>query len=112
MADATRVLIVQAESSERAFQKSLFGEAGMSVIEAGTGAEVLDFLATDRPDLVVLGRALPDMDGLDLLPSLKSPDLEFVPVLAPSNRSETAERRRGVRLRADDAMSRPCGAAA
>jgi len=56
MADATRVLIVQAESSERAFQKSLFAEAGMSVIEASTGAEVLDFLATDRPDLVVLGR--------------------------------------------------------
>ena len=108
MADATRVLIVQAESSERAFQKSLFGEAGMSVIEAGTGAEVLGFLATDRPDLVVLGRALPDMDGLDLLPSLKSPDLEFVPVLVASNRSETAERVRGLQLGADDYISRPC----
>src|SRR5207237_3918784 len=108
MADATRVLIVQAESSERAFQKSLFGEAGRSVIEAGTGAEVLDFLATDRPDLVVLGRALPDMDGLDLLPSLKSPDLEFVPVLVASNRSETAERVRGLQLGADDYISRPC----
>jgi len=80
----------------------------MSVIEAGTGAEVLDFLATDRPDLVVLGRALPDMDGLDLLPSLKSPDLEFVPVLVASNRSETAERVRGLQLGADDYISRPC----
>jgi two-component system cell cycle response regulator len=108
MADATRVLIVQAESSERAFQKSLFAEAGMSVIEAGSGAEVLDFLATDRPDLVVLGRALPDMDGLDLLPSLKSTELEFVPVLVASNRGETAERVRGLQLGADDYISRPC----
>jgi two-component system, cell cycle response regulator len=108
MADATRVLIVQAESSERAFQKSLFAEAGMSVIEAGSGAEVLDFLATDRPDLVVLGRALPDMDGLDLLPSLKSSELDFVPVLVASNRSETAERVRGLQLGADDYISRPC----
>ena len=104
MADATRVLIVQAESSERAFQKSLFAEAGMSVIEASSGAEVLDFLATDRPDLVVLGRALPDMDGLDLLPSLKSNELEFVPVLVASNRGETAERVRGLQL----GISRPC----
>jgi two-component system, cell cycle response regulator len=108
MADATRVLIVQAESSERAFQKSLFAEAGMSVIEASTGAEVLDFLATDRPDLVVLGRALPDMDGLDLLPSLKSNELEFLPVLVASNRGETAERVRGLQLGADDYISRPC----
>jgi two-component system, cell cycle response regulator len=108
MADATRVLIVQAESSERAFQKSLFVEAGMSVIEAASGAEALDFLATDRPDLVVLGRALPDMDGLDLLPTLKSNDLEFVPVLVASNRSETAERVRGLQLGADDYVSRPC----
>src|SRR3989442_3031230 len=92
MADATRVLIVQAESSERAFQKSLFGEAGMSVIEAGTRAEGLDFLATDPPDLVVLRRALPDMGGLDLLPSLKSPHLDFVPVVVASHRNETAER--------------------
>jgi two-component system cell cycle response regulator len=108
MADATRVLIVQAESSERAFQKSLFAEAGMSVIEASSGAEVLDFLATDRPDLVVLGRALPDMDGLDLLPSLKSNELEFLPVLVASNRGETAERVRGLQLGADDYISRPC----
>jgi two-component system, cell cycle response regulator len=108
MADATRVLIVQAESSERAFQKSLFAEAGMSVIEAVSGAEVLDFLATDRPDLVVLGRTLPDMDGLDLLPSLKSNELEFVPVLVASNRGETAERVRGLQLGADDYISRPC----
>jgi two-component system cell cycle response regulator len=108
MADATRVLIVQAESSERAFQKSLFAEAGMSVIEAVSGAEVLDFLATDRPDLVVLGRTLPDMDGLDLLPSLKSNELEFLPVLVASNRGETAERVRGLQLGADDYISRPC----
>jgi two-component system, cell cycle response regulator len=108
MADATRVLIVQAESSERALQKSLFAEAGMSVIEAGSGADALDFLATDRPDLVVLGRALPDMDGLDLLPILKSNDLDFLPVLVASNRGQTAERVRGLQLGADDYISRPC----
>jgi two-component system cell cycle response regulator len=108
MADETRVLVVQAEASERAFQKSLFGEAGMSVVEAASGSEALDFLATDRPDLVVLGRMLPDMDGLDLLPRLKSNELDFLPVLVASHRSETAERVRGLQLGADDYVSRPC----
>ena len=108
MAETTRVLIVQAELSERAFQRSLFADAGMSVVEAASGADALDFLATDRPDLVVLGRALPDMDGLELLPKLKSSELDFVPVLVASQRGETAERVRGLQLGADDYIPRPC----
>jgi len=80
----------------------------MSVVEACSGAEALDFLATDRPDLVVLGRTLPDMDGLDLLPRLKSGELDFVPVLVASHRGETAERVRGLQLGADDYLPRPC----
>ena len=108
MADETRVLVVQAEPSERAFQRSLFAEAGMSVVEACSGSEALDYLATDHPDLVVLGRMLPDMDGLDLLPRLKSSELDFLPVLVASHRSETAERVRGLQLGADDYISRPC----
>ena len=108
MAEPTRVLIVQAELSERAFQRSLFADAGMSVVEAASGADALDFLATDRPDLVVLGRALPDMDGLELLPKLKSSELDFVPVLVASQRGETAERVRGLQLGADDYIPRPC----
>ena len=80
----------------------------MSVVEACSGAEALDFLATDRPDLVVLGRTLPDMDGLDLLPRFKSGELDFVPVLVASHRGETAERVRGLQLGADDYIPRPC----
>ena len=108
MSEPTRVLVVQAEQAERAVQRALFTEAGMSVVEACSGAEALEFLATDRPDLVVLGRTLPDMDGLDLLPRLKSGELDFVPVLVASHRGETAERVRGLQLGADDYIPRPC----
>ena len=108
MAESSRVLVVQSEDAERLFQRALFSDAGLTVFEAGSGAEALDFLATDRPDLVVLGRTLPDMDGLDLLPRLKSDELDFVPVLVASHRGETAERVRGLQLGADDYLGRPC----
>src|SRR5213082_2533844 len=108
MSDPSRILVLQAEDAERLFQRALFSEAGMTVVEAATGAEALDFLATDRPDLVVLGRTLPDMDGLELLPRLKSSELDFLPVLIASHRSETAERVRGLQLGADDYLPRPC----
>jgi diguanylate cyclase (GGDEF)-like protein len=108
MADPSRILVVQAEDAERLFQRALFSDAGMTVFEAGSGAEALDYLAADRPDLVVLGRSLPDMDGLDLLPRLKSGELDFVPVLVASHKSATAERVRGLQLGADDYLPRPC----
>ncbi|TMA28634.1 MAG: diguanylate cyclase [Deltaproteobacteria bacterium] len=108
MSDPSRVLIVQSEDAERLFQRALFSDAGMTVVEAGSGAEALEFLASERPDLVILGRNLPDMDGLDLLPRLKSNELDFVPVLVASHRGETAERVRGLQLGADDYLGRPC----
>ncbi len=108
MTEPTRVLVVQAEQGELAFQRSLFAEAGMAVIEAASGAAALDFLATEKPDLVVLGRSLPDMDGLELLPRLKAGELDYVPVLVASRRGETSERVRGLQLGADDYISSPC----
>ena len=108
MTDTTRILVVQADDAERLFQRALFGDAGMSVVEASTGGEALDFLAVDRPDLVVLGRSLPDMDGLDLLPRLKATELDYLPVLVVSHRGETVERVRGLQLGADDYLARPC----
>jgi two-component system cell cycle response regulator len=108
MADPSSVLVVQAGDAERLLQRALFTDAGMSVTEAGTGAQALEYLASHRPDIVVLGRGLPDMDGLDLLPRLKSSELDFTPVLVATGRSETSERVRGLQLGADDYLALPC----
>jgi diguanylate cyclase (GGDEF)-like protein len=108
MIEQSRILIVQAVDAERLLQRTLFTDAGMAVYEAVSGAQALDVLALHRPDLVVLGRALPDMDGLELLPRLKSSELDLIPVLVASERSETSERVRGLQLGADDYMALPC----
>jgi diguanylate cyclase (GGDEF)-like protein len=106
-----RVLVVQADEKQRHVQRTLFADAGMSVVEADSGAAALEFLAGDRPDLVVVDRVLPDMDGLELLPRLKSGELDFIPVLVASSRGETADRVRGLQLGADDYITIPCDAA-
>jgi two-component system, cell cycle response regulator len=108
MTEPARILVVKASDAERLLQRTLFTDAGMSVLEAKSGAQALDLLEHYPPDLVVLGRALPDMDGLDLLPRFKSSELDFVPVLVASDRSDTSERVRGLQLGADDYLSLPC----
>lgn len=108
MSDPVRILLVQADATSRQFQRDLFGAADFVVEEASSGAAALEAVAMSRPDLVVLGRSLPDMDGLELLPTLKSSELDFVPVLVVSHKSETAERVRGLQLGADDYLAAPC----
>jgi len=107
MPDPARVLLVKADAEERHAQRDLFSDAGMVVDEAGSGAQALELFTNERPDLVVLGRDLPDMDGLELLPRFKSSELDFVPVLVASKSSETQERVRGLQLGADDYLGVP-----
>jgi DNA-binding response OmpR family regulator len=104
----SRILIVQADEAERLFQRALFSNAGMSAREAASGSEALELLAQEGPDLIVLGRSLPDLDGLELLPRLKSGELDFTPVLVVSHKNDTMERVRGLQLGADDYLGRPC----
>ncbi len=107
MPEQSRVLLVQSDDAERLFQRALFADAGMSVREAASGAEALEQVDLEPPDLVILGRTLPDLDGLDLLPHLKGSELDFLPVLVVSHLSATAERVRGLQLGADDYLARP-----
>jgi diguanylate cyclase (GGDEF)-like protein len=104
----SRVLIVQADEAERLFQRALFANAGLLTREAASGTAALELLAKESPDLIVLGRSLPDLDGLELLPRLKSGELDFTPVLVVSHKNDTMERVRGLQLGADDYLGRPC----
>ena len=103
-----RVLVVQADESARALQRELLAGAQLTVADAASGAEALEKLREAAPDLVVLGRSLPDMDGLDLLPRLKGTHEQFTPVLVASHRSATAERVLGLQRGADDYLPLPC----
>ena len=103
-----RVLVVQADETARALQRDLLSGAQLTVADAASGAEALEKLREGPPDLVVLGRSLPDMDGLDLLPQLKGTHDHFTPVLVASHRSATAERVLGLQRGADDYLPLPC----
>jgi two-component system cell cycle response regulator len=75
---SARVLVVHSEAQERLLQRELFANAGMTVLEAGSGAAALEIIAHDRP------------------------------VLVASSRNLTADKIRGLQLGADDYLSVPC----
>ncbi|HYN68163.1 MAG TPA: response regulator transcription factor [Ornithinibacter sp.] len=105
---ARRVLVVDDEPEIRGVLRAYLEHDGFLVAEAGTGAEALRrTLATDgtAPDLVLLDIGLPDLDGLEVLRTIRrSSDVYVVLVTARADEVDTLV---GLRTGADDYVTKP-----
>ncbi|GAA4399327.1 response regulator transcription factor [Fodinibacter luteus] len=103
-----RVLVVDDEVEIRAVLRAYLEHDGFAVAEAGTGAEALRrALATDgtAPDVVLLDIGLPDLDGLDVLRTIRrSSDVYVVLVTARADEVDTLV---GLGAGADDYVTKP-----
>jgi two-component system KDP operon response regulator KdpE len=82
------VLVVDDEPDIRLTLRFMLEGAGHTVVEAATGADALTRLRAERPDLVLLDIRLPDMDGWDVMASIRSSvELSAVPILIMSAHS-------------------------
>ena len=63
--------------------KLILGKAGYEVIGAQGGAEGLDAMRQEKPDLVLLDLMMPEMDGAEvLLHKKEDPAIRHIPVIA------------------------------
>jgi len=94
------VLIVDDEPLFREIVAETLEAAGYRTLGAGDGAEAMNLLRTERPDLVLLDLTLPGVDGLTLLRFIREePATAAVPVVIVSGRSEKATILHAVQLR-------------
>jgi two-component system, OmpR family, phosphate regulon response regulator PhoB len=102
------ILVVDDEPDISALVAYHLAREGYRVRTATTGTEGLEAIELERPDLVVLDLMLPEMSGLELLQELRSrPELEALPVILLTARKEESDRVAGLRLGADDYVSKP-----
>ena len=71
VAQFRRVLVVEDEAILRKVVVRNLTSRGIQVYEAGTGAEAVQTVLTQVPDLVLLDINLPDQTGWDVLSELK-----------------------------------------
>jgi DNA-binding response OmpR family regulator len=91
-ASATKhwVLLCEDEMLIRLNLVDMLEEAGLGVIESGTGAEALAAIAAHPVDLMIIDVGLPDMSGIELAQRLRalSPGL---PLIFATGQSELPE---------------------
>lgn len=99
------VLIVEDEPEFAALVELWVGQAGYRTVTARTGPDALRRFYDERPDLVVLDVALPGLDGWQLLERLR--EFSRVPIIMVTARGSEAEKVRGLKLGADDYITKP-----
>src|SRR5436189_249360 len=104
----TRVLIVEDNRDLAYGLRNNLEIEGYDVDVAGDGAEGLGRAKATRPDLVVLDLMLPKMDGFRVLRALRDDGLTM-PVLVLTARGEESDKVRGLKLGADDYLTKPFG---
>src|SRR5262249_23406308 len=75
-----RILVVDDSEDLREFFQVLLEGAGYEVITASSGAEALEKIRAQRPDLITLDLIMPGMDGLEFLMRMRS---DLAPPLPP-----------------------------
>jgi DNA-binding response OmpR family regulator len=105
-----RVLIVEDERRIAAFLAKGLRRQGYEVDCAYTGADALALAAGEGDgapfDLVMLDLGLPDIDGLDVLRTLRDRGAE-VPVIVLTARTEASDRTEALRLGAVEYLTKP-----
>jgi two-component system response regulator AtoC len=102
-----RILVVDDDPLSREFLVEAVKELGFQASEAQNGVEALARVKADLPDLILTDLRMPDVDGLELVRSLKkeAPDLPTVLVTAHGTIEAAVE---AMRLGAADFILKPC----
>ena len=106
-ASTSSILVVEDEPEIRRFVEASLRASGYEVETAATGAAALAMLKSQPPSLVVLDLGLPDIDGLDLIRTVRAESKIAVIVL--SARTAEEQKIRALDLGADDYLTKPFG---
>ncbi len=101
------ILIIEDEKSICSFIETVLTAHDYKVQTASTGQEGLSIAASLCPDLILLDLGLPDMDGLDIIPKIRS--WSRLPVIVISARTQEQEKVTALDAGADDYITKPFG---
>ena len=88
----TKILVVDDSALMRRLLQQVLQAAGYEVVCSADGQEGLDKVAAEKPDLVIMDRNMPKVDGMEALRVLRAnPVTRSLPVLMASARLEPAD---------------------
>jgi DNA-binding response OmpR family regulator len=103
--DRRRILVVDDEERMVRFIRLNLEHDGFQVSEAFNGKEAIQKIRDVTPDLILLDVMMPDIDGFEVLETVR--EVSQVPVIMLTAKGEEDDRVRGLELGADDYVTKP-----
>ena len=100
-----RILVVDDEERMVRFIRLNLEHDGFQVSEAFNGKEAIQKIRDVTPDLILLDVMMPDLDGFEVLETIR--EVSQVPVIMLTAKGEEDDRVRGLELGADDYVTKP-----
>ena len=107
MTNIPQILIIEDEPEIRKFLRVTLEQQGYGVAEAITGSEGLKRITTYPPELVILDLGLPDMDGSEIISTVRG--WSKLPIIVLSARDRELDKVTALEAGADDYLSKPFG---
>ena len=108
MSDPAKILVVDDTANNVKLLKDLLTMRGYAVVTAASGAEGLEQIDKERPDLVLLDVMMPGMNGYDVCRRIReNPNTGVLPVVMVTALDPGQERIKGLEAGADDFLTKP-----
>ena len=104
----SKVLVVDDIAANRELLQGYLDDLGYDVREARDGAEALEAVEAEEPDLILLDIDMPRVDGITVCEQLKAhPVRRLIPIVILTASNDRATKLRGIAAGADDYLSKP-----
>ncbi|MBY0406088.1 MAG: response regulator, partial [Rickettsiales bacterium] len=101
----TTVLVIEDEKPIRKVLTVALENADYKVVECDNGKEGIRLATSTRPELMVLDLGLPDIDGKDVITSVRA--WSALPIIVCSVRAHDNDMIQALNLGADDYVTKP-----
>ena len=104
----TRILIMEDDDDTQGMVRFLLEYKGYEVLVAKDGKHGLEIAHHDKPDLILLDLAMPEMDGWSVAHQLKGdPETKTIPVIAVTAYTMSSDRRMALNAGCDGFIGKP-----
>ena len=99
------ILIVEDDKQIRSFINFTLKSQDYDCVEAATGKDALDIIASNKLSAILLDLGLPDMDGMEIIKQVRS--FSDIPIIVVSARDQDNEKVDALDAGADDYLTKP-----
>jgi diguanylate cyclase (GGDEF)-like protein len=104
----SKILVVDDDEFSAGLIDNTLRSSGFVSSFSTSGADALERIEKELPDLVILDVAMPEMDGFELCQRVRAhPALQFTPIIFVTRKGDLEERVRGLEVGGNDYIAKP-----